>query len=161
MCKSVVLSCFTYLSFWVVFFVAWVERVNVFDYHFLWPYLGGNLTFLGELILRNIKTNLKSKTHTKVYLECLLRPVVLCVLCCSMCLFLYGPFCHGAIKLDQSRLFTTFLFEHIFNLYYTIRAYCDKLGLVVIEHKKLFWGIYIFAKYDMQHLGSQKLSFIR
>ena len=30
------------------------------------------------------------------------------LLCCSACLFLYGPFCHGALKLDMSTLFTTF-----------------------------------------------------
>jgi len=34
---------------------------------------------------------------------------VFCVfLCCSLCLFLYGPFCHGALKLYMSTLFTTF-----------------------------------------------------
>ena len=27
---------------------------------------------------------------------------------CSACLFLYGPFCNGALKLDNSILFTTF-----------------------------------------------------
>jgi len=29
------------------------------------------------------------------------------VLCCSKCLFLYGPCCHSAVKLDLSTLFTT------------------------------------------------------
>ena len=38
----------------------------------------------------------------KVYSECLLRLLVLRVLCCSNCLFLYGPICHGALKLDIS-----------------------------------------------------------
>jgi len=28
------------------------------------------------------------------------------VLCCSMCLFLYRPLCHVALKLDLSTLFT-------------------------------------------------------
>ena len=28
--------------------------------------------------------------------------------CCSMWMFLYGPFCHGALKLDMPTLFTTF-----------------------------------------------------
>ena len=31
------------------------------------------------------------------------------------CLFLYGPFCHCALKLDLSTLFTTFFFEHLVN----------------------------------------------
>ena len=31
-----------------------------------------------------------------------------CVLCCSKCLFSYGPFCHGALKLDLSTLFAIF-----------------------------------------------------
>ena len=34
------------------------------------------------------------------------------------CVFLYGPFCHGAHKLDLSTLFTTFFFEHLLHLYY-------------------------------------------
>jgi len=29
-------------------------------------------------------------------------------LCRSVCLFLYGPFCYGALKLDMSTFFTTF-----------------------------------------------------
>jgi len=33
------------------------------------------------------------------------------------CVFLYGPFCHGAHTLDFSTLFTTFFFEHLFHLY--------------------------------------------
>ena len=32
---------------------------------------------------------------------------VLRVLCCSMCLFLKAPFCHRALKLDLSIIFTT------------------------------------------------------
>ena len=37
-----------------------------------------------------------------------------------LCVFLYGPFCHGAHILDLSTLFTTFFFEHLFNLFYTL-----------------------------------------
>ena len=40
-------------------------------------------------------------------LKCLLRLDVLRVLCSAMCLFLYGPICHGAIKLDLSTWFAT------------------------------------------------------
>jgi len=35
--------------------------------------------------------------------------LVFCVfLCCSVCLFVYEAFCHTALKLDMSTLFTTF-----------------------------------------------------
>ena len=35
--------------------------------------------------------------------------LVFCVIMCrSVCLFLYGSFCHGVLKLDMSTLFTTF-----------------------------------------------------
>jgi len=41
--------------------------------------------------------------------------------------FLYGPFCHGAQKLDLSTLFTTFIFlEHLFHLYYIGSKYLNK-----------------------------------
>ena len=72
-------------------------------------------TFLGIKVLRNIKIKIKNKkikNNTKiVYCECLLRHVVLCVLWLPMCLYLYGPFCHGALKLDLSTLITACL-EH-------------------------------------------------
>jgi len=35
--------------------------------------------------------------------------------CVVMCLFLYVPFCHGALKLDISTLFTTFVRFHLYN----------------------------------------------
>jgi len=35
------------------------------------------------------------------YSKCLLRLVVLRVPCCAKCLFLYGPFCYGALKYDH------------------------------------------------------------
>jgi len=50
------------------------------------------------------KTKKKTKTEKS---ECLLRHGVIPVLCCSGCWFT-GPFCHGALKLDISTLFTTF-----------------------------------------------------
>jgi len=31
-----------------------------------------------------------------------------CFFCCSVYLFVYRPFCHGALKIDMSTLFTTF-----------------------------------------------------
>ena len=48
-----------------------------------------------------------SVKHTNLVYECLLRPVVMRALCCFICLFLYGPLCPGALKLDMSTLFTT------------------------------------------------------
>jgi len=48
----------------------------------------------------NVKKNPK---HTQiVYSKCMLRLVAVRVLYCSLCLFVYGPFCHGALKLDLS-----------------------------------------------------------
>ena len=38
--------------------------------------------------------------------------------CCSLCLFLYGQFCHGALKPNLSTLFETFFFEYHFNSSY-------------------------------------------
>ena len=50
------------------------------------------------------------KTYKKVvvFSKCLLHLDVIRVLSCSVCWFLYGTFCHGALKLDISTLFTTF-----------------------------------------------------
>ena len=47
----------------------------------------------------------KSNKHKKqIYLNvCFI--CVLGVLCCSMWVFLYGPFCHGALKLDFFNLY--------------------------------------------------------
>jgi len=69
-------------------------------------------TFCIYIVITCLLHNLdfeKSKSHKKLYSECLLSPVVLRDLCCSMCLILYWPFCHGALKLEMSTLFTTFL----------------------------------------------------
>ena len=60
---------------------------------------------------RTVTVNHKQyqKTATKIiYSDGLLRLLGLRVFYCSMCLFLYGPFCHGVLKLDLSTLFTTF-----------------------------------------------------
>ena len=43
------------------------------------------------------------------------------------CVFLYGPFCHGAHKLDLSTLFTTF-FEHLFHFNFNNKGSIQKVG---------------------------------
>ena len=43
-----------------------------------------------------------------LFLNVCCEMVLYVFLCCSVCWFLYGPFCHGALKLDISTLFTTF-----------------------------------------------------
>ena len=48
------------------------------------------------------------------------------------CVFLFGPFCHGAHKLDLSTLFTTFFFEHLFHLY------CKEARTLPSLHKDRF-----------------------
>ena len=78
--------------------------------------------------LRIIYTTICTQNHFFLNVCCLLVFYVL--LCCSMCLFLYGLFCHGALKLDLYTLFTTF-FEHLFNLYYL-------LSFIVVITMELF-----------------------
>jgi len=79
-----------------------------------WPYQGGNSTFLGKFIYEIINkkkiTNYKSEKHTKYsfFSKWLLRHGVVHVFVSFCVLVLYGPFCHGALKLDISTLFTTF-----------------------------------------------------
>ena len=56
----------------------------------------------------------------RLELSCVL---VFCVfLCCSVCWFLYGPFYHGALKLDISTLFTTFFLWT--SLKFILKTYC-------------------------------------
>ena len=61
---------------------------------------------------QNITSNQFGKnpknTKNSLFPECLLRHGVLRGFVCSVRWFLYGPFCHGALKLDISTLFTTF-----------------------------------------------------
>jgi len=50
----------------------------------------------------------KSKNTKTSFSEFLLRLGVLRVLYCSVCFSVYGPFCHGVLKLDMSTSFTSF-----------------------------------------------------
>ena len=66
---------------------------------------GGGVTLI-YIIFEIIKRISLRKKHTKSFFsECLLCLGILRVLCCFVCLFLYGPFCHGAHKLNKSTLF--------------------------------------------------------
>jgi len=62
----------------------------------------------------------ESETHKKVISKCLLLLSVLRVFVLFCVFVLHGSFCHGAVTLDISTLFTP-LFEHIFSLYSLIR----------------------------------------
>ena len=42
---------------------------------------------------------MEKNTEKIVYSESLIRLFVMCDVCFSTCLFVYGPFCHGALKL--------------------------------------------------------------
>jgi len=56
-----------------------------------------------------VPLSLSEKQNKLVFFsECLLRHRVLHILCRSVCWFLYGPVCHGFLKLDISTMFTTF-----------------------------------------------------
>ena len=50
----------------------------------------------------------------------MLRLGVHVFLCCSVCWFLYGPFCHGALKLDIFTLFATFFLSTSLLISFTI-----------------------------------------
>ena len=54
---------------------------------------------------------------------------------CSKCLFVYGPLCHGAFKLDLSTLFTTHLKKKLFNLYSNIYIYYNVTKFVILINK--------------------------
>jgi len=59
---------------------------------------------------------LKPKNTKKFFLNVCCVFVFYVFLCCSVCWFLYGPFCHGALKLKIFWLFTTF-FVNISSIY--------------------------------------------
>jgi len=75
----------------------------------LTSFVGCSSTFLLEYLLRNCELDFDQTVQvdhsllvSDKILENFLCFVVLCVLCCSMRLFLYKPFCHGALNLDLS-----------------------------------------------------------
>jgi len=119
-----------------------------------WPYQGGNSTFLGEMKKKRKKKN--PKMHKKVFFLnvcCVFMFYVF--LCCSVCWFLYGPFCHGALKLDISTLFTTFFSKHFFILYYYLiyQNYYGEIALLSWSKHNLFKSNYIL--FSMQQLLCQ------
>jgi len=58
-----------------------------------------------------------------------------CFLCCSVFLFVYGPFRHGALKLDMSTLFTTFF---LWTSIYIIKYY-PKHDYSLLGHILMTW----------------------
>jgi len=51
------------------------------------------------------------------------------VFLCSVCLLLYGPFCHDALKLHISTLFTTFFMVYVcVESEGIIESFCDGDG---------------------------------
>jgi len=52
--------------------------------------------------------NPKKKHKNSFFLNVCCALVFYVFLCCSVCWFLYGPFCHGALKLNISTVFITF-----------------------------------------------------
>jgi len=67
-----------------------------------------------------------------VYSESLLPIGVLCVFGCSVCLFLYGPDCHGVPKLDLSSLFKKIFLgtsiQFIFQFHNSVKTYKSYLS---------------------------------
>jgi len=78
---------------------------------------GGSSTFLGEISLKRYKTN-----KNPVYSKCLVR-LLFCVFgtVLSVC-FCMGKFVMVPLNLTLSTMFATFFFEHLFNLYFSIRV---------------------------------------
>jgi len=74
------------------------DRTKAVTQHFL------EKSFKKLLIKKSNKKTLK--TQKIVYSGCLLRLGILRVLYCSVCWSLYGPFCHGILKLDISTMYT-------------------------------------------------------
>jgi len=72
-----------------------------------------------KLKIENKKKTQKNPKNTKH--SYFLMPVASLYTPCFVmfCVFLYGPFCHGAHKHDLFTLFTLqhFVFEHLFHLY--------------------------------------------
>jgi len=68
------------------------------------------------LLINKNKKNIFFYPKNPVKSKCLLRLHVLCVSYCSKCLFLYGPFCHGALKLDPVYIFLSTSFQFILTI---------------------------------------------
>ena len=88
----------------------WTIACKVYDSSFVeW---GGNSTFFGEVlyVIKNWKykklNNLKN-TKNSYFLMSVASLYTACFV--MFCVLLYGPFCHGAHKLDLSTLFSTFV----------------------------------------------------
>jgi len=95
---------------------------------------GSNRGFSSTIYSNNEPILLQLIKHTKMVLfsECLLRLGVLCVFVMFCVFVLYGPFCHGGLKLDTSILLTTiflwqslqFIFKFIDILHYDLVCDC-------------------------------------
>jgi len=97
---------------------------------------------IATLISHGLKVNDRTKAVTEHFLEKSFKKLqiqkkwiffnVCCVLlfyaflCCSVCLFVYGPFCHGDLIFDMSTLFTTFF------LWTSLQLISDKFGLTAV-----------------------------
>ena len=96
-----------------------------------------------------------NKTHFSSLEHNVCCILVICVfLCCSVCLFLYGPVCHGALKLTCLQ---HSLLEHHFNLYYKqgfekwikvnkllwnlLRSFIHSIDLIVVYVRSLYLNV--------------------
>jgi len=65
-------------------------------------------TYLKHISINHVLKTEKKTHKTIVISDRQLRLVFYMFSCCSGGLYVYGPFCHGALKLDMSTLFTAF-----------------------------------------------------
>ena len=85
---------------------------------------------------------------------------VLRVLWCSMCWLLYGPFCHGALKLDVPTYFTTFflwkslqfIFSYNFHGQKVLLANNNEINRNVQYISIMIWTFYLYTFIIKPHL---------
>jgi len=105
-----------------IFFIMLINDANTMNNKNLVLFLGNSLT---AIVYNSITICLRLTKHIAFLLllmgffsACLLRLGVHVLVCCPVCLFLYGCFCHGALKLSCLHCVQHSFFIHLFNLYY-------------------------------------------
>jgi len=77
-----------------------IDRTKAVTQHFL-------ENSFKKLYIKNVRTIRKTQ-KVGFFSKCIRMMVFYVFLCRSVCWFVYGPFCHGALKLDISTLFKIF-----------------------------------------------------
>ena len=103
----------------------------------------------------NFYLNTEKHNQNSFFLNVCCVFVFYVVLCCSVCLFLYLPFCHGALKLDLSTLFTT-LFSFNFSSIYFVMAWRNKdFWKCLVELLKYMYVLTVYKIYESRFSGAR------